>query len=453
MIAQPTSSPSRDSSCLLTHIVSSLLLIGVLAVPATAQVVATAPLSGQAQGPGNTQLAQPTSTLQEMIRRDRLFGSWGGAQTKMRENGTKLDVSLTQFFDWAPTQSSFEEPTETKYHYGGKIDVRDVSDLSRYAWNGLSVDGHLEIRFGDTPLLAGGTLLPTNTALLFPEPEDTKARLSGLTFTQVLNPHVSLSVGRFNMLDRYSNRMYTGGAGIDRFMNMAFVRNPISVRTVPPVAEGAIFSIMRGGEVVATGGLIESTDEGFFKNGATVLWDVNLPIKPFSLPGRYTIGGEFSSTQGTALDQNFWLLIPPGSEVVPETKLGAWTLHVTVDQALVADQSDANRNFGAFATLGFSDGNPSPIQPFAIIGVGGNSLLRGRERDTFGVGYFFTGVSNTFRDAIQPLRLRDEQGGELYYNAAVTGWSYVTANLQFVDPFAVGSKTRTFFAIRWKLVF
>jgi porin len=176
-------------------------------------------------------------------------------------------------------------------------------------------------------------------------------------------------------------------------------------------------------------------------------------VAPFSLPGRYTIGGEFSSTQGTALDQNFWLLIPPGSEVTPETKLGAWTLHVTVDQALIADESDPNHNFGAFATLGFSDGNPSPIQPYAILGVGGNSLLRGRERDTFGVGYFFTGVSNAFRDSIQPLRLRDEQGGELYYNAAVTGWSYVTANLQFVDPFAVGSKTRTFFAIRWKLVF
>jgi porin len=453
MIGQSTSSFSRNPLRAPTSLVLNLLLIVVMAAPAAAQVVATAPLAGQAQGPGNTQLAQPTSTLQEMIRRDRLFGTWGGAQTRMRENGTKLDVSLTQFFDWAPTQSSLDEPTETKYHYGGKIDVRDISDISRYTWDGLSVDGHLEIRFGDVPLLAGGTLLPTNTALVFPEPEDTKARLSGLTFTQVLNPHVSVSIGRFNMLDRYSNRMYTGGAGIDRFMNMAFVRNPISVRTVPPVAEGAIFSIMRGGQVVATGGLIESTDEGFFKNGATVLWDVNLPIKPFSLPGTYTIGGEFSSTQGTALDQNFWLLIPPGSEVTPVTEQGAWTLHVTVDQALVADQADPNRHFGAFATLGFSDGNPSPIQPFAIIGVGGNSLLRGRDRDTFGVGYFFTGVSNTFRDSIQPLRLRDEQGGELYYNAAVTGWSYITANLQFVDPFAVGSKTRTFFAIRWKLVF
>jgi len=29
----------------------------------------------------------------------------------------------------------------------------------------------------------------------------------------------------------------------------------------------------------------------------------------------------------------------------------------------------------------------------------------------------------------------------------------VTADLQFVDPFAVGSRTRTFFSVRWKLIF
>jgi porin len=204
--------------------------------------------------------------------------------------------------------------------------------------------------------------------------------------------------------------------------------------------------------VAATAGLIDSTDHGFFKNGATVMWNVTLPVKPFSLPGHYSLGGEFSSTVATALDQNFWLLLPPFNGTA-QTKQGAWTLNFTFDQTLVADSQDPKQNLGAFGTIGVSDANPSLIQPFFIFGVGGHSLLKGRPNDTFGLGYFFTGVSNDFRTAVEPVRLRDEQGGEFYYNFAVGGWSFVTADLQFIDPFAVGSKTRTFFAVRWKLIF
>jgi hypothetical protein len=84
--------------------------------------------------------------------------------------------------------------------------------------------------------------------------------------------------------------------------------------------------------------------------------------------------------------------------------------------------------------------------------MGGNSPIRGRSQDTFGAGYYFTGVSETLQDTLDPLiRLRSENGFEGYYNVAVTGWSKVTANFQFIDPFAVGSKTRGFFAVRWKL--
>lgn len=53
-------------------------------------------------------------------------------------------------------------------------------------------------------------------------------------------------------------------------------------------------------------GLIESTEDGFFDNGATFMWDVRLPIKPFSLPGQYTVGGELSSITATSLDQSPW---------------------------------------------------------------------------------------------------------------------------------------------------
>ena len=435
-----------------------LVIVALLVTSAAAQVAAVVPPppAPADQATPATQTPAATTSLKELAKRQQLFGDWGGARTKMEAEGTKLEVSFTQFFQWAPQrdQPLLENPSgevTTQYLYGGKFDIIDTSDLSKIAWAGLSVNAHVEIRFGDVPLLAVGTLIPTNTALLFPEPKDTKARLSSLNFTQILNPHVALSVGRFNMVDLY-RRAYTGGMGEDKFMNLSFVMPPISLRTVPPVAEGLIFKVLKGTEVAATAGLIESTDEGFFKNGATVLWEVALPVKLFSKPGHYSVGGEFSSTEATALDQNPWILLPPFNQPVL-TKQGAWTLKLMFDQAVAEDPNDAKSNFGVFGMLGVSDGNPSLIQPFFTLGVGGHSLLRDRPNDTFGIAYSFNGVSADFKTAIEPVRLRNEQAGELYYNFAVTQWSLVTADLQFVDPYAVGSRPRTFFSLRWKLIF
>lgn len=451
----------RATQTFLRHFVSALsapLVIAALFVTsASAQDrAAAAPPSSSPDQATATQAPAATTSLQDLLKREQLFGDWGGARGKMGAQGTKLDVSFTQFFQWVPNRDIplLQDPSgavTTKYMYGGKFDIVDTSDLSKIAWKGLSVNAHVEVRFGDVPLFAGGTLIPTNTALLFPEPEETKARLSSLNFTQILNPHVAVSVGRFNTVDLY-RRAYTGGAGEDKFMNLSFVVPPISLRTVPPVAEGVIFAVLRGSEVAATAGLIESTDAGFFKNGATVLWEVALPVKLFTKPGHYSVGGEFSSTVATALDQNPWILLPPLNNPVL-TKQGAWTLNVTFDQAIAEDPNDPKSNFGVFGMLGVSDGDPSLIQPFFILGVGGNSLLRGRPYDTFGIAYSFNGVSADFKTAVEPIRLRNEQGGELYYNFALARWSKITADLQFIDPFAVGSRTRTFFSVRWQLIF
>ena len=104
--------------------------------------------------------------------------------------------------------------------------------------------------------------------------------------------------------------------------------------------------------------------------------------------------------------------------------------------------------------FGASDSNPSPLDLFGHLGVGGNSPIPNRSRDNFGAGYYFAGVSNTLQETLLPaIRLRSENGFEGFYNVAITGWSKVSAHFQFVDPFVVGSKTRGFFSIRWKLTF
>ena len=124
------------------------------------------------------------------------------------------------------------------FDYGGKLDVKVQSSLSKLLWEGFSAAGHVQMRSGDVPLLAGGTLIPTSTALLFPESSGTHANISSLYGTQVFENKFVLQFGRFNTLDLYNAHPFTGGEGIDRFMNLSLVAPPISARTVPPSTEG-----------------------------------------------------------------------------------------------------------------------------------------------------------------------------------------------------------------------
>jgi porin len=425
-----------------------LLLAALAVVPFT---ITAEP--ARAQEPAPQPAAQPAdtsqTTLQEFLSRDRLFGDWGGARTELGNRGVRLGAAFTQFFDWVPVGDD-----DRGFDYGGKLDFKASSDLSNYVAKGLSVTAHVEFRYGDVPLLAGGTLVPTSAALLFPEADGEEIRLSSLFASYMFQgtsgePRMALSFGRFDMVDMYV-KPFTGGEGVDKFMNLAFVAPPIWARTIPPVTEGVIATFLRGVEPVVTVGLIDSNDEGFFDNGATFMWDVRLPIKPFSLPGQYSVGGEFSSITATSLDQSPWVFIP-ALDVPLEEEEGAWTLNFTAHQYIAQDPA-TKQGWGAFGMFGITDGDPNFIQTFLHAGLAGNVPLRGRERDTFGLGYFFGGVSGDLKDTLDPfLRLRKEQGFEFYYTFAPTGWSKVTADLQLIDPFVVASETRAFFAVRWKI--
>jgi porin len=219
------------------------------------------------------------------------------------------------------------------------------------------------------------------------------------------------------------------------------------------VAEGVLFSVLRGVAPALTVGLIESTEEGFFEDGATFMWSYQLPWKPSAKRGNYSIGGEISSVHATSLTQSPWALLPAADVPLAEEER-AWTINVTAEQYLVMNPEDASRGIGAFGMLAVSDGNPSFLGLQFLAGLSGSSFLRGRSMDTFGAAYFYQGISHDLRDTLQPvLRLRDEQGFELFYAFAAAGWSRVTADLQLVDPFAAGSETRAFFALRWKVTF
>ena len=69
-----------------------------------------------------------------------------------------------------------------------------------------------------------------------------------------------------------------------------------------------------------------------------------------------------------------------------------------------------------------------------------------------GVGYFYNGLSGDLKDLFpQVLPLSDAQGVELYYNAAITPWFHLTADLQVVEPARSGLDSALVLGLRGKV--
>jgi porin len=102
--------------------------------------------------------------------------------------------------------------------------------------------------------------------------------------------------------------------------------------------------------------------------------------------------------------------------------------------------SDKSRQLGPFVMSGISDGDPNPVRWNVTVGLGGFGLIPGRAHDTSGAAYFHIGLSDELKRLLSApaatpgLAQRDEQGIELYYNAALTPWCHLTADLQVVQP-------------------
>ena len=120
-------------------------------------------------------------------------------------------------------------------------------------------------------------------------------------------------------------------------------------------------------------------------------------------------------------------------DVPIEEKSGSWAIFWSGDQFLWEDPCDAGRGWGVFGRAGISDGNPNPLSWFLSFGIGGNSPIASRRDDTFGIGWYYTGISNEFGPAVSNL-LRDGQGVELFYNVQITEWFHVTPDFQIVEP-------------------
>ncbi len=390
--------------------------------------------------------------------RPKLLGNWGGWRDELAAHGIGVDLNTTQYYQGVADGGLGQE-----FRYGGRNDYYvniDGEKLGVVDRTFLTLHG--ETLYGESVDGLTGALMSSNTGGLFPLPGQDITALTAVKVTHIVDEHLVVFGGKINFIDEYAIN-FGAGKGQTGFMNMGLTFNPIVARQVPYSTLGAGLAVMQEQEPIFTFMVMDAlntpTTSGFdtlFSKGSVLLASAILPVELNGLRGHHAIGGAWSSRSYVELDQSPFVLLPPPVGVPVNRSSGSWGLFYNFDQALWASPDNPKQQIGVFAQTGIADRQTSPLSWFTSIGISGTSLLPNRCQDTWGVGYFYLGVSDTLQTTLAPFpaaNLRDEQGVELYYNIAVTPWMHITPDLQIIEPSRVASETSLVAGLRARIDF
>lgn len=391
---------------------------------------------------------KPADSSQEMPRlvpyldyrgdfwtRPALTGDWGGTRQKLMDKGLRFDVSIIQTIqgNWAGGTAD-KSPYEFNARYGLRLDTGKAG-----LWPGGLLVFNAESKYGKNNNLNTGALSPVSTTSLYPVPQDDVTSVMDLYAVQFLAEWVGVMVGKMTL--RETNVF--ASKDDEQFMNTAFNFNLAAGTTVPLNALLAGVILLPTKWLTVTTMAIDSegtaTRSGFdtvFERGTTLLQSAEFKITPFGLPGHQRIGWTYSDRSRVQFEQTprqITEAIITGSTAGLTRKGSDWAFMYDFDQYLYTVPGKDDQGLGLFGRIGITDGEVNPIQQFYSIGLGGKGLIPGRDRDSFGVAYYYVVLSDKLPQLIQD-RSRDEQGGELYYNFAVTPWLHITPDLQIISP-------------------
>lgn len=369
-------------------------------------------------------------SIDTIISRDKLTGDWGGARSKLVEDGVMIDLAYTAFY-----QGMFSGTGDHDFDFGDRVDALINFDLGKLGlWQGGGFHTHLEYNTGNIPAWRGGALIPINIGAGTPLGETDKVVASSLYISQKLSDRASLMLGKFNVIDFLVHDPFYGGWGNERFMNCAFVA-PLS-GVLPPTIMGAIMNY-KVNPIIWTFMVYDPNDHTSNYSFNHLFSDgVNLSLAATwsgELAGRVSsvnFNGIYSTQEKVALKD---FLLPPNLQTDIEN--GTWHFAVKFSHLLVESRVSEGKGLGVYVKAGLSNGNTNPFQAFITGGLAGHGMVHNRPNDVFGVGYFYYNFSDELQGATAPIiNFDNEQGVEMFYNFAVTPWFKVSADLQWLEP-------------------
>jgi porin len=372
----------------------------------------------------------------------------------MAEHGITLDADVTQFY-FGVTEGGLDR----RFDYGGHGDYVMNFDLGKLGVHqGLFLKLRAEHRFGESISDDTGAIIPATILANLPVRDSEDLYLTDVLFTQALSESFAVFAGKLDTFDGDPNA-FASARGKDQFSNLAFVANPVFLRIVPYSTLGAGFIILRDKQPIFSFSVLNAVDttrtSGFdelFEEGVALAAELRVPTNFHCRPGHQLFGAAWNSRDFVTFGQDPRTILP---DVPFAEQSGTWALYWNMDQYLYVDPCDPKRGWGYFARAGIGDDDVTPLEFFLSAGIGGNSSIRGREADRFGLGYYYAGTSDEFGPILEAVLgpLGDEQGVELFYNIAVTPWFQLTPDLQVINPFREAVDTAVVLGVRGKLDF
>ena len=374
--------------------------------------------------------------------RDKLTGDWGGLRSDLSKHGIQLDLRLTQFYQGVTNGGTDDD----NFKYGGKMDYFINIDGHKLGlWEGLFVKIHTETQFGNSIIKdAGGSAL-ANTAMLYPEPDESKTAITGFLVEQALSKNFVLAAGKINVVDLWGMVYPEMGSGIDGFMNTNMLAAALPwLRWVNLAVLGAGGLVLTDDGKVRGGVLVFdlngcATTSGFsklFDDGAGLLglWRFFFDIgqKPGSL---LFAAGMAANREYDSLEKSDWGF-EIGRGLEDEKEDGAWTTAVYYEQILWQEAHNDKRHLRFFTGVSLSDGDPSFGRWGGYASIEAMGLICPRPNDRIGVAGFFNQISSDLKHLtgdLGILDLEDIWGAEIYYNLEATPWMHLTADAQLVD--------------------
>ncbi len=395
-----------------------------------------------------------TTCFDSLWSREKLTGDWRGIRPELTDSGITFDGDVTQIY-----QGVVSGGRKKAFNYGGHGDYRLGLDLGKMnVMQGLSLLVRAEHRFGEVLSRDAGLVAPAGVFAAVPTGKTEDLILTNVLFTQVLSENWIVMFGKMDTLDGDRNP-FASGRGKSQFMNTNLVIPIHSIPTVPLATLGAGVIYAVDGLPVAQLVVLNATDtittSGFdqlFEDGAVITGGVNIPVPVAGKMGIHSFNGAWSSKTFTSLGQDPRVII--GRTPIAASE-GSWSVWWSGAQYLYQDPNDPMKGWGLFGRAGQAKGQTNPVEYFLNFGLGGQSPIRGRENDQFGIGWFYNKFSNDL-GPIATVALgigSSSQGIELYYNYAVTPFFRVTPDLQIIEPGSNRANTAVITGLRAEVDF
>ncbi|MFN3192807.1 MAG: carbohydrate porin [Aureliella sp.] len=367
---------------------------------------------------------------------DSLFGTQevgclDGILAASAEKGIVWSGDLVQYY-----QGVVDGGINRTGRYGGLLTYGALLDFGKLGLTQgtlLQIGGQTsfgESINGDT----GAVLLAANANGLLPTSDGQDTSLTDFLLTQFLSENFAVFAGRLNTFGGDMNA-FAHGRGKTQFMNAAMVINPTAFRVAPYVTYGAGVSILKELTPIFSLSVIDPQNyatrldlDELFSNGVTVAAEGRLPFQAFGRPGHVLLSGNWSNR--TVLNLNELARLPINVSQPLPVASDSWAIYGNFDHYLVTFDDSQQTGFGIFGRWGVADQDTNPFEWFLSAGIGGNSPVGGRAKDTFGIGWFYGAVTDALPGIVFA---NDSQGVEAYYGVAVSDRIVLSPDVQWTD--------------------